>query len=278
MNEYIDALLANYDDSPGLCDFKEELISNLNARVAKLIQGGMSEDAAMQKALSELGDVTSVADEISLKKRQGSISKMYMPVRKYLTRHREVSYVASLTLFVFVLICTVVAWINARFATAQFVTLMVFSVPAIMGLVWLTLTQETAIHEPMSSKRAICYATIVGLFVFGLMVSDVILFSSIGNYSSAIGAFIIFALPAFVIGLFLILTEKNRRKSRVIVKDDKLEKDTMLFRLYSGALWISAISLLVAFWIFLEMKFAWLSILIALVIQLIIQARFMKSK
>jgi len=68
--EYIDSLFSDYQKTSALEDFKEELKSFLDERIRTLVKGGMDEKDAFEKATSELGDISAVADEISRKKKQ----------------------------------------------------------------------------------------------------------------------------------------------------------------------------------------------------------------
>jgi hypothetical protein len=82
--KYVDGLFSGYEQTPTLCDFKEELRSNLNDRIANLIKKGMSEQMAFDKATTELGDISALADEISLKKKKEVFSEMYMKTKNYM--------------------------------------------------------------------------------------------------------------------------------------------------------------------------------------------------
>ncbi|MDR1580821.1 MAG: permease prefix domain 1-containing protein, partial [Synergistaceae bacterium] len=91
--KYIDGLFANYEETPALADFKEELRGNLDERIKNLVKKGMSEQEAFHKATAELGDISALADEISLKKKQEVYEDMYMGTRKYMTIKRTAAFV-----------------------------------------------------------------------------------------------------------------------------------------------------------------------------------------
>ena len=80
--EYVHSLFADYEETQGLKDFMEELQSNLDARVASLVKKGLSEQDAFEKACAELGDISVLADELSLKKRREVFEEVYMDIRK----------------------------------------------------------------------------------------------------------------------------------------------------------------------------------------------------
>ena len=70
IREHVDALFTDYKDTESMQDFKEELAGNLTDRIAAMCKKGLGEGEALKKALVELGDVSAIADELSLKKKQ----------------------------------------------------------------------------------------------------------------------------------------------------------------------------------------------------------------
>ena len=62
--EFVDSLLKGYEESAELADFREELQSNLEAKIENLVRNGMDEGAAFDKACSELGDVWELANRL----------------------------------------------------------------------------------------------------------------------------------------------------------------------------------------------------------------------
>ncbi|MDR1961122.1 MAG: permease prefix domain 1-containing protein [Gracilibacteraceae bacterium] len=68
---YVDTLFSEYQENAALEDFKEELCGYMDERIANLVKSGMDEQSAFEKASKDLGDMSAVADEISLKKKQG---------------------------------------------------------------------------------------------------------------------------------------------------------------------------------------------------------------
>ncbi|MGI6149658.1 MAG: permease prefix domain 1-containing protein [Limnochordia bacterium] len=92
--EYLDSLFADYQETPALDDFKEELRGFLDERIKNLVQTGMAQRDAFFQATSELGDMSAVADEISRKKKQEVLAEMYMRTRHYMPTSRIALYVS----------------------------------------------------------------------------------------------------------------------------------------------------------------------------------------
>jgi hypothetical protein len=244
--DYVDSLFSGYEETKALTDFKEELLSNLNAKVDSLIKKGLNENYAFEKAAAELGDVSALADEISLKKRQEIFEERYLDIRHYMKGRR----VAAYTIFSLLLLTGIVIAAIAYFATGMnggqnagaadapgvsgaavaanapdapgtnvpltslLGSLMVFLTASVAGFTFLGLTQETASRNPMAAKRAFWYTLAAALLVFGIMLFPLAYFGAGGKEGmiGAIGTLIPFALPAIGILVFLALSEKSRLK------------------------------------------------------------------
>lgn len=102
--------------------------------------------------------------------------------------------------------------------------LLPFGMTSILGLVYLGLTQETASREKMTWKRALWYVATSGLFLFGILVFVITYFAQEAGLPHAIASLIPFALPGLALGVFLVLTEKDRRKPWVIELRKKLSR------------------------------------------------------
>lgn len=248
----------------------------------------MDEKSAFEKAISELGDVSALADEISMKKRQEVFSDMYMKTRNYMSTWRIILYVLCGTAIGFGIIIAMVAWLASGVVNAPFGTLMIFGGLPAIGLVYLGLTQETSTQEAMNWKRALLYVAASGLFLFGIFASFMAYFGNGRELLPAIASLIPFALPGAAFGIFLILTEKDRSKPWVIERRKEYMKyeqerfgnpaQEQRFGLISGALWIAAITGFILITMLAGIQFSWLAIVAALIGQLIVLAFFTKSK
>ncbi|NLM46689.1 MAG: hypothetical protein GX200_07805 [Firmicutes bacterium] len=286
--EYIDSLFSDYQETAALVDFKEELKSFLDERIKALVKSGMDEKKAFAKATNELGDMTAVADEISRRKKQEILAEMYLKTGHYLPTWRIALYILCGAVLGFGIIATVLSGFFSNDITKPLGTLLVFGIVPVLGFLFLGLTQETAMYEAMSWKRALLYVIAAGVFLFGVFMFIITYFKANAGLPYAIATLIPFVLPSLAFGAFLILTEKDRRKPWVIKQHEERRKRSherfgdpaqeKRFSLFSGALWIAAIAAFVLLTILFGLKFSWLAIVAALVGQLLIQAMFTKAK
>lgn len=286
--KYIDSLFSDYQETQELIDFKEELKSFLDDRIKALVKSGMDEKDAFEKATNELGDMSSVADEISRKKKQEVLAEMYMKTRHYMSTWRIALYILCGTVLGFGVIVAALSGFFSGDINATLGSLLVFGATPILGLLFLGLTQETAVHEPMGWKRALLYVLAAGVFLFGVIAFIMAYFEDGAGLPYAIATLIPFVLPSLAFGAFLILTEKDRSKPWVKRQREEYMKRSIerfadpaqeeRFGLFSGALWIGAIALFILLTILFGFKFSWLAIVVALIGQMLILAMFTKSK
>jgi hypothetical protein len=305
--KHIDGLFANYEETPALADFKEELRGNLDERIKNLVKKGMPEQEAFYKATGELGDISALAEEISLKKKREVYEEMYMGTRKYLTPRRTAVFVLGGATVCFGLICAAIVWFSAGIEEEALGAAMVFCVAGAALLTFMGLTQETAATYPMSWKRAVFYAASVGLFLFGVFLVPMTYFSMISDANSyeiaagrvlasyesvglmtSIAVLIPFVLPAVALFVFLVLTEKDRRKPWVVELANESARREMeyfsnpaqatRFGLVCGAIWIAAIASFVILTVKIGIIYSWLALAGAIVLQLLVQALFFTNK
>ena len=286
--KYIDSLFSDYEETSALIDFKEELKSFLDERIKALVKSGMDEKDAFEKATNELGDMSAVADEISRKKKQEILAEMYMKTRHYMPTWRIVLYILCGTVFGFGVIVAALSGFFTGDINASLGSLLVFGVVPILGFLFLGLTQETAVHEPMDWKRALLYVIAAGVFLFGVIVFIITYFEDSAGLPYAIATLIPFILPSSAFGAFLILTEKDRSKPWVKKQREEYIKRSRerfgdpaqeeRFGLFSGALWIAAIAVFILLTMLFGLKFSWLAIAAALIGQMLVLGMLTKSK
>jgi hypothetical protein len=308
----VDSLFKGYEETAALADFKEELLGNLNAKIEDLVKKGMGLEAAFAKASAELGDVSAVADELSLKKRTEVFEEAYMGISRYMPAKRVAGYVAFGGSALFGVIVAFIVLFAAKTVdigfdgsvdwTGFFATMMPFLVTAIVGFTFLGITQETASMYPVSKKRAVWYAVAAGLIAFGLFTMPIVyfgvkiadnIFSEITSYNPevlvpVIGILIPFVLPGIGILVYLCLTEKDRLKpwakdfrDKTVEREMALWNDpviAMRFGMFSGAIWISAVGLFFLLGFLVGFKFSWLIFIFATAFQLVIQGLMSKRE
>jgi len=311
--EFVNSLFKGYEETAALADFKEELLGNLNAKIESLVKKGMEAEAAFAKASGELGDVSALADELSLKKRKEVFEEVYMDIRSFMDAKRVAGYVVFGALALFGIITALIVlfagkWGDSGFdLSGVFGSMMPFLVAAVAGLTWMGLTQETASAYPVSKKRAAWYAAGTGLIVFGLLTVPVVLFGgrlkegvheALGAIPAlngsgleivgAISVLIPFVLPGIGILVFLGLTEKDRLKpwakhfrDSAVKREMEIWNDPAIatrFGMFSGAIWIFAAGLFVLLGFLLSFKYSWLVFIFATAFQLLIMGNMSKAK
>jgi MFS family permease len=308
--EFVDSLFKGYEETAALADFKEELLGNLNAKIENFTKNGMDQEAAFTKACAELGDVSVLADELSLKKRKEVFEEVYMDIRSFMTSKRVAAYVLFGLLALFGIISALIVFFAPRNISGLsdisgvFAVILPFLTAAIAGFTFLGLTQETASMYPMNKKRAAWYVLGTGLISFGLLTMPIVLFGSqfknidskvlgvifdTGNleWLSAIAVLIPFVLPGIGILVFLGLTEKSRLKPWAKDLYDNAVKREMekwsdpaaagRFGLFSGAVWIFTLGIFLLLGFLIGFKYSWLVFIFAIAIQLLIQGLMSKK-
>jgi hypothetical protein len=300
--KYVDELFSQYEETPALTDFKEELRSNLEDRIQSLVKKGMAEQTAFCKATTELGDVSALADEISLKRKQEVFEEMFMKTRNYVSTKKAALFVLGGAVFCFGLILIVMTWFTTGLMAATLGSGLLFCGAGAVILTFLGLTQETASKYPMSWKRALIYAADVGLFLFGAFCFPIVFFEMRGtdvlsliddnfayggagfvsaDIAGAFGTLIPFVLPSAALFVFLVLTEKDRSKpwfvefrKQAAARETEIMKNPAQFGLVSGAIWIAAIAVFIILTVKTGLLYSWLAFAAAIVAQLLIQAKF----
>ena len=307
--EFVDSLFKGYEETSALSDFKEELLGNLNAKIENLEKKGMDAKTAFEKASLELGDVSALADDLSLKKRKEVFEEVYMDIRNFMNPGRVIGYVIFGIIAVFGVISALTIFLPMQGIftlsgwgiTSAFAVMLPFFTAAICGFTWLGLTQETASSYPVSGKRAAWYAVGAGLICFGLFAIPLIYFSGkitggvysreintagIESIAAIISVTAALILPGTGLLVFLGLTEKDRLKQWVKDQRDKAVKREMemwsdsataaRFGMFSGAIWIFAIGFFILLGFLIGFKFSWLVFIFAVAVQLLVQGLMSK--
>jgi hypothetical protein len=310
--DYVKSLFKDYEETESLNDFMEELQSNLDARIASLIRRGLSKDEAFGKAAGELGDISVLAGELSLKRRQEVFEDAYMGIRKYMNPFRTGAYLFFGAILVFGVIFSIVSnlavadrmitegvplsQIKIERPGATFGTLLAFLTTAVAGLTFLGVSQETAARYPLGRKRSLWYTLAAVLITSGVVFFPLVYFTTQGVAESGLDKYVtgntpiigalagaaFLCIPGLVLLIFLCLTEKNRLKPWAIkTQTEEIKKSMELwnnpstalrFGLFSGALWTFTVGLFFALGFLIGFGFSWLVFVFATAGQLLIQA------
>jgi len=305
--EFVDSLFEGYEETAALADFKEELRGNLDAKIESLIKKGMDGETAFAKASAELGDVSALADELSLKKRREVFEEVYMDVRKYMSTGRIAAYVVFGMLALFGIAAGAIAFFSTRgigldmnlTMTSLFALMMPFMVAAAAAFTFLGVTQETASTYPTSRKRAFWYAVAATLITFGLFIMPIVFFGSKspGEFFdgllardmaivTVVSMIIPFVLPGVGLLVFLLLTEKDRLKpwaKAMLRKADAIQEEakesmwkdkqaTTRFGMSCVAIWIFALGTFLFVGFMGGWAWSWLVFIFAAGFQILLRA------
>ena len=310
---YVKSLFKDFEETAALKDFMEEIQSNLEERTANLIKKGLAEEEAFARASAELGDISVLADEMSLKRRQEVYQDAYLGIQQYMTPRRVAAYVLFGIVLVFGIAAALIVyfstakhsgfWYNGESLVAASAALLPFFVAAVAGFTFLGVTQETADCYPINKKRAVWYTLAAGLMAFGIILFPVIFFATSKDYGlpegnhyasiiaehglvAALPAEIPFLIPGIGLLVFLCLTEKNRRKPWAAnhykeMLNPEFWQDPVQsarFGMFSGAIWIFAVGLFIALGFALGFKYSWLVFIFATALQLLVQVMIFTPK
>lgn len=285
---YIDSLFAAYEETAALIDFKEELKSNMEDRINSYIKKGMEEPVAFKKAAVELGDISLLADELSLKKKQEIFQDMYMKTRNYMSPLRVLLFISCGAMAAFGLIVALLIWFSTGDITGSLGSFLPFGMLPVMGFTFLGLTQETAGKYPMKGKRAALYTIAVAIICFGVLVFALTYFSMGAALYAALATLIPFALPGVAFFVYLILTEKDRSKPWLMAQQnaalksaaDSYANPSVAARhgLLSGALWIFSFAIFTMLTLTIGIRLSWITFLFAIGLQVLIEFSFHKQE
>jgi MFS family permease len=294
---FVETLFDGYERTAALSDLVEELAGNLDDKIASEMKKGMARSVAFDKAKAELGDVSALAGELSLKLRRDIIAERYLGGRKYLTARRVVAYVLFGLLFLFGIVTAAIVYFeraigggfqpNAVRMPGLFGVLLLFVTAAVAGFTFLGVTQETADLYPMRKRRAVFYTIAVGVITFGLVLFPLTYFATGLGLMEAIATLLPFAIPGAGLLAFLCLTEAGRLKpwaaERAMAEMRGAHEmlsgaDAARFSLYSGAVWIFALGAFVTLGFLIGFRYSWLAFVFAVAVQLVVQALCMGRK
>jgi hypothetical protein len=298
---FVDRLFSEYEETTELGDFKEELLANLEDRIASLAAKGLDQEAAFEKAAGELGDISALADQISLRKKQEIFQDAYMGMRKYLSPLRTAFYViAGAWLILGVVIALVVYlsgenqsaleafWEPNKKLVSTLGSLMAFIPLSAAAFTFLGSTQETASRYPRSKKRGAWYALGAAALAFGAILCPTTYFATDRGLMEAIATLIPLFIPGLGLLFFLLLTERDNRKPWAKARYEREARASMemwddpvaaaRFGMVSGAIWLFAAGLFFLLGFLFGFQFSWLVFIFAVAVQLTAQSWMMKSK
>jgi MFS family permease len=288
---YVDRLFADYENTPEIEDFKEEIIGNLKERIKELILKDFDDEKAFDTATAELGDITAIADDIGKKKRNEAIGQMYIKAKVPITKRTAAGLTAASGLLLFAVGLTLITFFSKTTDVAFYYILAVLLSAACGLFVYFGLTQETAAHYAMKKRRALAYCIICIIAFLGTGFAVVSFLFDGFELSAALGIKTAFILPAVCALIFLVITEPKRYKpwfkimlEREIENSMKFHQDMVdpvksaKFGVLSGGLWVLAIAVFITLGVIFGWTYSWLIFLFALAVQIFMTAMIFEKK
>ncbi|GIH09327.1 hypothetical protein Rhe02_73940 [Rhizocola hellebori] len=277
IHRLLDEAFADVEMTSEARDLKEEMRSNLVARMAELERSGVSSDASAQRAMAELGDIRSIVAEAGATSAAPWIDKRVRPRPAFVVRTLILSLVAAAAL-------AVVVWSVLDPDAMQDWQAAAIAVLALVGgiIVVDALCQETTTNYPLPLGRALRYgaAAVLGLagagcvaaaspdWPVGLLVTGGVLLS--------------LSVVAFT---YLGVTQTNRHKPWVL-RMQREHQDmgeafandpaaAARFGLYTAGIWLAALAGFVVLTFTVGWAWSWLALLGGMLLMLITMARTM---
>lgn len=283
IHRHLDEAFAGRAMTPELQDLKEEIRSNLAARVEELRGNGAPEEEAVATAIAALGDIGQIIRQESPGEADEPASLGVAQAPEY-ARSRvrrsfaigtvlvSVAAVAAMLLFVMVLGpygnpgLAVLSALVAAMSTGTIVA-------------W-SLRQETSQNFPVPPRRAVSYGLAAAAAVVGLALCTLV--TTAGPGLLAAGVFVV--LGSVVGFIRLGVSQTNRRKPWVREAQRGREgrggssRDPAAaarFGMHVGALWVAALAVFAVLSFTVGLAWSWLAILAALAATVVILARML---
>ncbi len=280
IEKYVNHLFVDITENKQLRELKEEIIANLHEKVNDFIKQGQKEDEALNNAISSLGDMNELVNQLKKASEEKYKSKPLQQVP--LDRKHIIGYViASAILLLGLMIAIMVYFIHKDL----FLTVGILSPFVIISIpmyAYLGLTQESMNDYPMKTSRALSYSIAILLLLIGFLCSGFTYLSNKEIYL-IIGSFIPFGIVAIIIFIYLGLTEKPRSKMHSNWQEQwvnyyKDEHTLYLRGTISGALWIISFALFILLGFLWSFWYSWIVFIFAVGFEVIIEAIFTASR
>jgi hypothetical protein len=207
VNSYIDQLFSGVGESQQLFDLKEELATNLKEKISDYRKAGMDEKEAYREAVSSLGDLSGLVDDIREIGQDRTKQAIYTSLS---SRVSTVGLITGILTILFGILTTLMLYFM-EIPSVAVTGLSIFIVVGGAILTYSLLTRETRKKYAMKTGRAILYSVSVGLILFSLFVAFTTGLAT-SEIFTAISSFMVFFLVGVGIFLSLLFTGQNRSK------------------------------------------------------------------
>ena len=280
IKKYVDSLFLDIYETKQLQELKEEISANLLERINDLVDSGSSVDEAFKKAVSNLGDMNELVENLkdaSNDKFQGN-----MPKEVPLDKKHIIAYMVAAAILLFGAMTAGIVYLQSKDLLNTLGTLMPFLMVSVQLFLYFGLTQETAQDYGMRPKRALLYCIATGILMFGLFSSGFVYFSETELFA-VLASCMPFVIPSAVIFIYLGLTEKSRSKMDNAWQKQWIEyysnpKSMMIRGNISGALWIFTFAAFLILGFTIGWRYSWIVFIVAVGFEVLIESFFMSKK
>ncbi|WP_395243284.1 permease prefix domain 1-containing protein [Agromyces sp. MMS24-K17] len=284
IHRLLDEAFAGIEPTPDVQDLKEEMRTNLVARVDELEASGVAPDRAARQAIDELGDVRGIVTEVAATD-AGPRSAAADHLR-HRVRPRPAFVVRTVLLSLLAAAALAVVVLEAAGLLAVGLGGLAVAVAAIaLPLGWVTadaLRQETTTNHPLPAGRAAGFGAAVALTLGGLGIGWLVV-------RGLDAGWLVAAAVATVAGIALFswlgATTTNRHKSWVLGHQagapdavDAFSQDPAAaarFGMYTVVLWLVAITVFVVLSLTVGWAWSWLALVAAFALWFLLLARML---
>jgi MFS family permease len=291
IHRYLDEAFADIPRTPETADLKEEIRGNLQARVTELESSGTRPDAAVAKAIDELGDIQDLVDSIGDSEAANSPGETAAKLIALNRVKQSPGYVVRTVLLSLLLAAgltlVTVGSILGGLAIAPFWLVYAMPIESVLSGAFLclivadALDRETSHHYPVRQGRAIGFglAAFAGLTALGFVATwlvNPLLWLLLSGCALALASLLAF--------LFLGVTQTNRQKpwvkelNRTYAVEDRFSQDPAAaarFGIYTVVIWIAGFGLFALLSILVGFVWSWLPLLAALIVFFLVLARML---
>lgn len=263
IHRYLDEAFADVPVTPESQDLKEELRSNLLARVGELVSDGTDDATAATTAVRELGDIRALLTDLDGDGHPAGPPHLTQRVRPrpvfvLVTVVLSLVLAKSVTWVALGAIGIVPAWTAVAFAIAA-----ALSVGVIVGL---ALRQETTQHFPMPRARAAAFGAASAGLTLGLVLAATLLVTE-PFWAVVLGVpLVVLSTLGFT---WLAVTQTNRTKPWALALQRQYEADDPFtqnpavaarFGIYTVVIWVVAIAAFIVLTMTLGWMWSWLAL------------------
>ncbi|WP_104091608.1 permease prefix domain 1-containing protein [Arthrobacter sp. GMC3] len=281
IHRYLDEAFTGLEMTADLQDLKEEIRSNLAARVAELQTDGTSAEQAAATAIEELGDVQEIiGGESEVPVSVPATHAGAFALNKVTPRSGFVIGAVLLSLVaVAALLWFALVLVSGGSAAAAVLSTVVLWLTAGILTTW-SLRQETSQNYPVPRRRALGYGASSAAAVAGLTLMAMV--STAGMGLVVAGAFVLLGSVVGFIKLGISQTNRKKPWIRAVQRDyqamDRFSQDPVAaarFGIYTAVIWIIALALFVLLSFTVGFAFSWLALLGGLVVFMVVLARML---